>query len=156
MWTSTFDLDFDVDDEPTRPTPPPARARVLIVEQYSRLRTLVSTRLERDGYDVYTASSGSEAMTMLRFVENNGWPTDDFELVILDDCVEEPSGLEVLRRLREGHDTPALIMMAPVPAPWVDEACDFGAIRIVKPFSLDALCDATIDAMMNLRGKVRR
>lgn len=107
MWTSSLALDFDVDDEPTRPAHTPARARVLIVEQEGRLRTLVSTRLERDGYDVYTASSASEAMVMLRFVENNGWPTDEFELVILDDCMDEPSGLEVLRRLRDGYDTPA-------------------------------------------------
>lgn len=156
MRTSTLELDFDVDDEPTRPSGTSTRARVLIVEPDSRLRTLVSTRLARDGYDIYPASSSSEAMSMLRFVENNGWPTDDFELVILDESVEGPSGLDVLQRLRESHDTPALIMIASVPAAWVDEAWRLGASLIVKPFSLDELCDATIETLTTLRGKERK
>jgi DNA-binding response OmpR family regulator len=139
------------DEEPTAPHQKLARARILVVEDDSRFRGLVSTRLDRDGYDVYTAASADEALAILRFVQR-GWPTDNLELVIIDHHLPGGSGLEVLRQLRAEHDaTPALLMTAFPDSDVIDEASRYGASVLLKPFSLDFLCDATIEAILCAR-----
>lgn len=134
------------DDEPTFPTRFLPRARVLLVEDDPSFRSLVSRRLGRNGYDVYEAANGNEALTMLHY----GWPVDDVELVILD--IHLPggkSGLEVLQQLRDEHNrTPAVLMTAFPDAEVIGEAARCGASLLIKPFSLDRLCDATIDAIL--------
>ena len=148
MWTQ--DGDTDEDDEPTFPARSLPRARVLVVEDDTRFRSLVSRRLDRDGYEVYQASNGDEALTILHFVGQVGWPTDDFELVILDNHMPGSSGIDVLKRLRAEHDTtPALLMTAFPDCALIDEAGRFGAAVLIKPFSLDHLCDATIEAILS-------
>ena len=155
MWTqdSSQDTAADFDDEPTFPARSLPRARVLLVEDDSRFRSLVSKRLDRDGYDVYEAANGDEALAMLDFVGQLGWPTDDIELVILDNHMPGTSGIEILRHLRTAHhSTPALLMTAFPDAALIDEAGRWGAAVLIKPFSLDHLCDATIDAILSNRG----
>ncbi len=137
--------------DPEEPHQKLARARILVVEDDSRFRGLVSTRLDRDGYDVYTAASADEALALLRFVQK-GWPTDNLELVIIDHHLPGGTGLEVLRQLRAEHDaTPALLMTAFPDAQVIDEASKYGAAVLLKPFSLDHLCDATIEALLCAR-----
>lgn len=144
-------MQLDFDEEPTSPHQTVARARILVVEDDSRFRGLVSTRLDRDGYEVYTAGSADEALAIVRFVQK-GWPTDDLELLILDHHLPGGSGLEVLRRLRAAHvATPALLMTAYPDAALIDEAGTYGAAVLEKPFSLDRLCDATIEAILCAR-----
>lgn len=139
------------DEEPTSPHQKLARARILVVEDDTRFRGLVSTRLDRDGYDVYTAANADEALALLRFVQQ-GWPTDNLELVIIDNHLPGGTGLEVLRQLRAEHDTtPALIMTAFPDAFVIDEAGKYGASVLLKPFSLDYLCEATIEAILCAR-----
>ncbi len=144
-------MHVDPEEEPTSPHQKLARARILVVEDDSRFRGLVSTRLDRDGYDVYTAASADEALALLRFVQK-GWPTDNLELVIIDHHLPGGTGLEVLRQLRAEHDaTPALLMTAFPDAQVIDEASKYGAAVLLKPFSLDYLCDATIEALLCAR-----
>jgi DNA-binding response OmpR family regulator len=145
--------DFDDDeDEPTHPERTLPRARVLVVEDDSRFRSIVSRRLDRDGYDVYQAATADEALAMMHFAGELGWPTDRFELVIFDNVLPGNSGLEVLRRLRaEANTTPALLMTAFPDASVIREAMACDATLLVKPFSLDHLCDATIRAILATR-----
>jgi DNA-binding response OmpR family regulator len=142
---------FDPDEEPTSPQHKLVRARILVVEDDSRFRGMVSTRLDRDGYEVYTAADADEALAILRFV-HRGWPTDNLELVIIDHHLPGGTGLEVLRQLRAERDsTPALLMTAYPDAEVIDEASKYGASVLLKPFSLDYLCDATIEAILCAR-----
>jgi DNA-binding response OmpR family regulator len=144
-------MHVDPDEEPTSPQKKLARARILVVEDDTRFRGLVSHRLDQDGYDVYTAASADEARAILRFV-NQGWPTDNLELVIIDHHLPGGSGLEVLRDLRKLHDsTPALLMTAFPDDSVIDEAAQYGAAVLLKPFSLDHLCDVTIEAILCAR-----
>jgi DNA-binding response OmpR family regulator len=144
-------MHVDPDEEPTSPQKKLARARILVVEDDTRFRGLVSHRLDQDGYDVYTAASADEARAILRFV-NQGWPTDNLELVIIDHHLPGGSGLEVLRDLRKLHDsTPALLMTACPDDSVIDEAAQYGAAVLLKPFSLDHLCDVTIEAILCAR-----
>jgi DNA-binding response OmpR family regulator len=149
MWIQDRD---DDDDEPTYPTAALPRARVLVVEDDAPFRGLVTKRLERDGYDVYEALNGDEATKMLQFVGKIGWPTDRFEVVILDNHMPGRTGLEVLQQLRADRDpTPALLMTAYPELDVIAEANRCGAAVLVKPFSLDRLCDATIGAILSKR-----
>ncbi|MGE0398208.1 MAG: response regulator [Kofleriaceae bacterium] len=142
---------IEFDEEPTAPQKKLARARILVVEDDSKFRGLVSTRLDRDGYDVYTAATADEALAMMRFV-HQGWPTDNLELMIIDQHLPGGSGLEVLRQLRAEHDgTPALLMTAFPDSSVLDEASKYGASVLLKPFSLDFLCDVTIEAILCAR-----
>ncbi len=142
---------LEPDEELTSPQKKLARARILVVEDDSRFRGLVSSRLDRDGYDVYTAATADEALAIMHLVQR-GWPTDNLELVIIDHHLPGGSGLEVLRQLRAEHDdTPALLMTAFPDTEVIDEARQYGASVLFKPFSLDFLCDVTIGALLCAR-----
>lgn len=154
MWSQEREL--TADDEPTTPGREIPRARVLIVEDDPRFRSIVARRLGRDGYDVYLAATGDEAMSMLRLVSEAGWPTDGFELVLLDHHLPGSSGIDVLRQLRAAHAmTPALLMTAFPEPRLVEQAVACGAGVLAKPFTLDQLCDVAIQAILAHRRTAR-
>lgn len=68
---------------------------VLVVDDNPQNVDLLALRLDREHYQVATATSGSEA---LRKIEQ-----DEFDAVLLDLMMPEMDGLETLRRIRELH-----------------------------------------------------
>jgi CheY-like chemotaxis protein len=79
-----------------------ASHRVLVVEDDAVMRGTLELVLASEGYDVELAASGREAMRLCR--------TEPFALVVLDDWMPGPSGLEVVQRLRaEGNRVPCVI-----------------------------------------------
>ncbi|MFK7741978.1 MAG: response regulator transcription factor [Planctomycetota bacterium] len=80
-------------------------AALLFVEDDPSLRTVLADAFARDGHDVTTAADGDEALATLR--------TRTFDLLVLDIMLPGPSGLEILRSVRE-HDrkTPILLLTA--------------------------------------------
>src|SRR6266849_718322 len=101
-------------------------SRVLIVEDERDIRDLVLFHLQREGYQVSSASSGEEALRQVRHT-----PPD---LVLL-----AMGGLEVCRTLRQEASTAALpIVMLTAKSDEVDRVLglELGADDyIVKPFS---------------------
>ncbi len=150
--------EHDTDDEPTFPGASTyQRARVLVVEDDPRFRALVAHRLKRDGYDVYATGNASDALTTLHYINALGFPTDRFELVILDHHLPGQSGLDVLRHLRRLRDrTPVLLMTAFPETEVLDEANRHGATLLLKPFNLDLLSDAAITTILAHRGGEHR
>jgi DNA-binding response OmpR family regulator len=141
-------MQFDPDEEPTNPSI--QRARILVVEDCPTFRRLVTKRLERDGYAVYEAATGDGALVALHFIQSLAWPTDDLELVILDHHLPGCTGLEILQRMRDAQDsTPVLLMTAFPDASTLGEAGGLGAAVLCKPFPLDRLCDAAIEAIVS-------
>jgi DNA-binding response OmpR family regulator len=67
-----------------------SKGRILIVDNSRLSRTFSTDILAADGFDVDTASSGMEALNLLK--------VRDFELVILDLILPDISGQEVLHR----------------------------------------------------------
>ena len=63
--------------------------RILIVDDSATDRELFRAILERDGYSVFEASSGKEALETIQ--------STHFEMMILDLSMPETDGLEVLR-----------------------------------------------------------
>jgi phosphate regulon transcriptional regulator PhoB len=106
-------------------------SRVLIVEDERDIRDLVLFHLQREGYQVSSASSGEEALRQVRHT-----PPD---LVLLDLMLPAMGGLEVCRTLRHEPSTAALpIVMLTAKGDEVDRVLglELGADDyIVKPFS---------------------
>ena len=106
-------------------------SRVMIVEDEPDIRDLLTFHLERDGFQVARASTGTEALRQVRLT-----PPD---LVILDLLLPEIDGLEVCRRLRADAATATLpIIMLTAKGDEVDRVVglEIGADDyIVKPFS---------------------
>lgn len=106
-------------------------SRVLIAEDEADIRDLLAFHLERDGYEVSRARTGTEALRLAR----DRHP----DLLVLDLMLPEMDGLEVCRRLRRDAATASLpIVMLTAKGDEVDRivGLEMGADDyIVKPFS---------------------
>ncbi|MDH2902957.1 MAG: response regulator transcription factor [Actinomycetota bacterium] len=78
--------------------------RVLIVDDESLLRALVRPYLEADGYDVVEADSGPAALVV---IEN-----DSVDLAIIDVMLPGFDGIELVKKVRESHDFPIILLTA--------------------------------------------
>jgi len=112
-----------------RPNGEPA---VLVVEDESALSTLLRYNLEREGYRVFEAKDGEEALILADEMKP--------DLVVLDWMLPQLSGIEVCRRLRRrGHMRNVPIVMLTARGEETDRirGLDTGADDyIVKPFSM--------------------
>jgi DNA-binding response OmpR family regulator len=101
---------------------------VLVVDDEPLVREVVSAYLKRDGFEVTEAGDGPAALEHLRRSHS--------DLVILDVMLPGADGLSVLSELRQGSDTPVILLSARG-----DEAdrvlgLEMGADDyVVKPFS---------------------
>ncbi len=116
---------------------------VLVVEDETALATLLRYNLEREGYRVFAAGDGEEAL----LVADETKP----DLVILDWMLPQLSGIEVCRRMRSrGHlrNTPIIMLTARGEESDRIRGLDTGADDyIVKPFSMSEFL-ARIRAVM--------
>ncbi len=78
--------------------------RVLVVDDEARIRGIVRSYLESDGFEVAEAGDGEAAVPMVA-----DWQPD---LVVLDVMMPGTDGLEVLRRLRTSSDVPVILLTA--------------------------------------------
>jgi DNA-binding response OmpR family regulator/tRNA A-37 threonylcarbamoyl transferase component Bud32 len=82
-----------------------AKPRLLVVDDDSMNREMLSRRLERNGYQVAAAADGVQALDMIS--------SQAFDLVLLDVMMPGIDGFEVLRRLRQTFALQALpVIMA--------------------------------------------
>ena len=78
---------------------------ILLIEDNRDYAATLATNLEREGYDVSIAASGTDGLDRAR--------AEQPDLIILDLMLPAISGYTVLQRLRDtGHGTPVLIMTA--------------------------------------------
>jgi excisionase family DNA binding protein len=110
---------------------------VLLVDDDARMRELVRTELEREGYDVQEAASADEGLTAIE--------TRKPELVLLDVMMPHVDGWEMLRRIQERHGAgaiPVLMFSGQVDADAERQAASSGARGFVgKPFDMDELLE---------------
>ena len=79
--------------------------RILVVEDAADTRLLLTLRLQREGYQVLTASNGAEALDM---VQSTGLP----HLVLLDIMMPGMDGFAVANELRRMGDIPIIFLTA--------------------------------------------
>ena len=115
--------------------------KVLMVDDESRMRKLVSDFLTRKGYIVIEAGDGEEALD--RFYADK-----DISLVILDVMMPKMNGWDVCREIRKNSKVPIILITAKL-----DESSELigfecGADEyIAKPFSPKILT-ARVDALI--------
>jgi two-component system response regulator AtoC len=124
---------------------------VLVVDDEELTLRTVSRGLREEGYEVFTASSGEDALRV--FTGENP------DLVLLDIVLPGIDGVEVLRRMRTSNPAAIVLMMSAYHL--VDravEAMKAGAYDyLVKPFHLEDLMTTLRRAseMLALRVRVR-
>jgi DNA-binding NtrC family response regulator len=116
-------------------------ARILIIDDEPNVRLLFRTALEAAGYEVAEAPGGAEGLKALAKA-----PAD---LVLLDLRMPEPSGLAVLRQLRDaGDDVPVVIVTAHGSLPDAVTSMRLGAVDFLgKPVTPEALRTAAATAL---------
>ena len=106
-------------------------ATVLVADDEPHLLRLVKFRLEREGYNVITATDGEAALELAR--------TEHPDLCVLDVMMPKRSGFEVLEALREDEayrDMKVIMLTARAQDRDVDAGFALGADDyLTKPFS---------------------
>jgi DNA-binding response OmpR family regulator len=78
-------------------------SKVLIADDNPNILSFIQPAMEREGYQVITASNGEEALYC--------WETEHPALIVLDIEMPEPNGLAVCRKIREAEDPVPIIFL---------------------------------------------
>lgn len=79
--------------------------KILVVDDESRMRKLVSDFLVREGFEVLEASDGNEAIELFKSV-------NDIDLIILDVMMPRLNGWQVCEKVRESSKVPIIMLTA--------------------------------------------
>ena len=105
---------------------------LLVVDDDENNRTILSRRLEKEGYTVATTGNGREALNLLRF--------EQFDLILLDVMMPEMDGYEVLLRIKADSnslDTPVIMVSAIKDKDCVVNCLQLGASDyLLKPYNM--------------------
>lgn len=105
---------------------------LLLVDDEQKVLDVIQPYLEKEGYHIITAKSGTEALQQIH--------KHSPQLVILDWMLPEISGLEVCREVRKHSDIPIIMLTAKTDEPDRVMGLESGADDyITKPFSLREL-----------------
>ena len=108
---------------------------ILLADDDDLLRDLVKEVLEEEGYEVYAAEDGDQAIDIF-------WENKDIALAVLDIMMPGSDGLLVLKEIREKSDIPVLMLTA-----LGDSASELNCLRsgandfVSKPFHYDILLE---------------
>ncbi|MDB5339333.1 MAG: arlR 1 [Planctomycetaceae bacterium] len=116
--------------------------RVLVIEDESDLRRLLTEILQEEGYAVDSAADGEDGLAKAR-----AWT---YDAIVLDLMLPKIDGWDVLETLRETHRTPVLILSARDALSDRVLGLDIGADDyLVKPFE-------RLELLARLRALIRR
>lgn len=116
------------------------KERILIIDDDPALVRVLQVSLEKEGYEIVSATSGAEGL-------RQAYRTQP-DLIILDIMMPRMDGWEVCRRLREMCDAPIIMLTAKVGETNVVKGLKLGADDyITKPFSTEELM-ARIGALL--------
>jgi len=109
------------------------KTRILVVDDAADTRLLLNLRLQREGYEVFTASSGTEA---LEIIQKEGLP----HLVLLDIMMPGMDGFAVASELRRMGDISIIFLSALSDTDTKVEGLNrFAEDYVTKPFDFTEL-----------------
>lgn len=116
--------------------------KILIADDEAEIRDVLHLYLEKDGYEVYEAADGIQAMEVLQ--------KGKIDLAILDIMMPGIDGYRVLRNIREDNNTPVIILSAQSSDSAKILGLDLGADDyITKPF-------VPLEAVARVNSNIRR
>jgi DNA-binding response OmpR family regulator len=111
---------------------PAVRPAILLVDDDPTLLSVLSRRLNREGMDVRTASSGNAALTAL----GHAWPA----LLVVDLMMPGMDGFELCRRVKRIADLPIIVLSAVDASESKVRALEeYAEDYVTKPFNPDEL-----------------
>lgn len=125
------------------------KSSILLVDENDGSRTLVSQRLEQEGYRVETAVSGSEALFLCDLYA--------FDLILLDVMMDDMDGYEVARALKKNpglSSIPIIFLTDRDDDESIQQAFAIGAVDYIKkPFRMNELL-ARVKTHIQLRATI--
>ncbi|MFP4484115.1 MAG: sigma-54-dependent transcriptional regulator [Spirochaetaceae bacterium] len=115
--------------------------RILVVDDEAGIREVLQEILEDEGYDVFTAEDGMEAVNALK--------TEPIDLVILDVWLPQKGGIEVLEEIKETYvDMPVIVISGHGSIDVAVKAVKMGAFDFLeKPLSLEKVVTLVRNAL---------
>lgn len=115
---------------------------ILVVDDEKAIRDLLEINLKNEGYSVFKASSGMEALDILH--------KEEIHLIVLDIMMPDIDGLEVCRRVRENYNIPILMLSA--------KAEDMDKIQGIMTGADDYVCKPfnQLELTVRIRALLRR
>ena len=105
---------------------------ILIVEDDSHVKNLISTTLKVNKYNYLVATSGNEAIMLA--------VSHKPDIILLDLGLPDMDGVEIIKNVREWSNIPIIVISARSEDTDKIDALDFGADDyITKPFSVEEL-----------------
>lgn len=105
---------------------------ILVVEDDTPVRSLITTTLEAHGYQFLTAANGKQAILIAS--------SHNPDIILLDLGLPDIDGTEVIRKIRTWSETPIIVISARSEDDDKIEALDTGADDyLTKPFSVEEL-----------------
>ena len=118
------------------------KTQILVVEDDSPIRNLITTTLKTNNYRYLTAGNGESAISQTA--------SHNPDIILLDLGLPDIDGVEVIKKIRTWTNTPIIVISARTEDADKIEALDAGADDyLTKPFSVDEL-------LARLRVTVRR
>ena len=116
--------------------------KILIADDEAEIRDVLHLYLEKDGYEVYEAADGIQAMEVLQ--------KEKIDLAILDIMMPGIDGYRALRNIREDNNIPVIILSAQSSDSAKILGLDLGADDyITKPF-------VPLEAVARVNSNIRR
>ena len=108
------------------------KTQVLVVEDDSPIRNLITTTLKTNNYRYLTAVNGESAISQTA--------SHNPDIILLDLGLPDIDGVEVIKKIRTWTNTPIIVISKE--SRWDKiEALDAGADDyLTKPFSVDGFC----------------
>ena len=102
----------------------PNNSLILVVDDETKIRRLISTNLAFEGFDVVQAEDGKRALEVFNHSLNKP------DLILLDLMMPEMDGMAMLKQLRKYSDVPVIILSAKDERPTIIEGFREGLERI--------------------------
>jgi DNA-binding NtrC family response regulator len=124
-----------------------SNVRVLVVDDNSHLRDVISRTLTREGFHVTEAGDGRSAQILLEAGE-------DFDVIVSDIRMPKMSGIDLLYFVRHSFDIPVILITAFSELLEMRDAYEIGATGfLTKPFNTMELL-SVLNVCLNLNEKV--
>ncbi len=124
-------------------------AKVLVVDDSDELLGLLGAWLQDEGYILFTANSGRQALDIAQ--------SHDPDVVLLDVVIPAPDGCTVCESLQRRARPPEIVLMTGTLDPvHLRRVAELGVPAVLrKPFSCDALLDSVRQAALRRRASNR-